>query len=187
MNETLEIGSGTFINQVNSVPVGDTYTKYQDNDGMEVALGDMVYFDDPDAGMHINQCPLVMGTEFVGYVDQIYAFDPSFRDSIEPEVGCTAPLGRLGIGDRCVTVIPTEGDAGVRGRPLLKQAWSGNRIESAKKMAETLFKNDQWKQYYERESHGGGAVVGQEFIDSNPNVCSECSEGEFGPNISKGK
>jgi len=185
MSGILKTNSGTFINQQGSVPVGDTFAEYDGEEG-SVAVGDMVYFDDPDAGMHVQQCPLVMSHEFIGYVDTVYAFNPDYRDGIEVQVGCTAPLGRLSIDDVYTVVVPTDGVIGARGHPLYDKI-TGRRRGAAETLAKRLHDSNEYSKYYEEERHGGIAAVGEEFVENNPNVCSECANNEFGPNYTEGK
>jgi len=187
MSGILSIEDGTFINKLASIPIGEKYTRFDYDDGRSVAVGDLVYFDDPDAGMHVDQCPLVMGTEFIGYVKTVYSHDPDYGDrGPHPEVGTSNSLGRLDVSDSYVCIIPTDGPDGHRGHPLLRDAWGGTKIGAAKTMAENLHNHDEYDKRYSVERHGGWGAIGKEKA-KEIRACSECQENEFGPNYTHGE
>jgi len=185
MPGTLTIDDGTFIEQRGTVPVGEHYRQFVYDGGRQVSVGDYVYFDDPDTGMHVEQCPLVLNHEFIGYVKTVYARDPSYGDEgIHPEVGSTSPLGRLDVSDSYVCIVPSAGPVGHRGEPLPAEAW-GVRADSAVSVAKTLHASKEYSKHYDVERHGGWGAIGEpEAVDIG--ACSECQENEFGPNYTDG-
>ena len=182
-NTITQRGDGTYFEQTGSPPVGDTFKAYSGPEGT-VSVNDIVVFDDPDVGIHSGQCEMVHSYEVAGYVGKVYAFDPSFRDEITPEVGLKgSPLGRLSINDRYVHVIPTDGPSTLKGYPLREEAAVPQWVFD---MALRLHKNDEWDNWWSRENHSGWSAVGEEEVGEFY-TCNECVENEYGPTIVDGK
>lgn len=184
MPKTLQTDGGVFSSRRKEVPVGEIYEQFTTDDGNTVSVSDIVYFNDPDVAMHAGQCPLALEHEFVGYVTDVYAFNPSYRDGIEAQVGASFPCGRLSVDDAYVAIVPTGGPPGVRGHPIPSQAWGGNYTHAAENLSEVL--HNDYRKYYEVERHGGRSAVDDEFIEQNPNVCSDCREQMYGETYTRG-
>ena len=177
----------TYINERRTVPVGTIFEGYDDGD-RKVSVGDMVYFNDPDAGLHAGQCELVGAWEAIGYVSEVYAFDPDYRDEVVPQVGISgSPVGRLDPTDNYVTVVPTDGGVGVRGHPLLREV-EGRHEETAKQLADRLHKSDEYHSFIVHERHDGRGSVPEDFIErSKANICQACLDNDHSRTYVNGK
>lgn len=83
-----------------------------DDGEIRVEVGDVVVFDDPDAGMHAGEDRDIINDVFVGFVKKLYAVNYDWEDGFSVEVGTTAPLGRLSVDDSHTAIIAEDGKVG---------------------------------------------------------------------------
>jgi hypothetical protein len=84
---------------LSTVGVGYKTTGPYDDGNVEVGLGDLCYWEDPDAGMHTGECPCICERAYVTRIECLYAVDYDWEDGYSIEVGVAAGLGRLSLQD----------------------------------------------------------------------------------------
>jgi hypothetical protein len=141
-----------FTGDRQKVGVGYKGDGYDDGD-IEISPGDVAVFQDPDAGHHAGGCEFIHRSVFVGYVESVYAVDYSYEDDYSVEIGVTAPLGRLSVGDKYTAIITEDGVIG------------GDSISSPRQEAARLVDNDSYEKYYQENWHLGEDGVPEPLWD----------------------
>lgn len=142
-----------FTGMAREVGVGYKFDGYDDGD-IEISPEDVVVFEDPDAGMHVGGCEFIHRSVYVGYVECVYAVDYSFKDHYAVEVGVTAPLGRLSVGDRHTAIITEDGIIG------------GDSVSAPSRDASRLVDNDDYDNYYHERWHLGEDGVPEDLWET---------------------
>ena len=175
-SNSLTTDQGTFKGFRRSVGVGSTFDSYE-QDGQTVEVGDIVFFNDPDAGMHHQDCPFKLDEMFVSYIKKIYAVDYSWRDK-DPvaEVSGGGPLGRIDFSEPYAGVVKTSGDSPEKGDELREVVAEPRCVDVMRQMSKHLIDTD--SDVISRESHGGTGMVHNpdEFLG----VCERCEEEAVG-------
>lgn len=167
--------------------IGDFIDRFEDSDNryrqfegedLEVDIGDMVFFDDPDAGRHADECPQVQSFEVIGYVDSIKMMRDSFDDTVEIHIGMAgSPVGWLDPTADDTLVIPTQGAVGLRAEPI-----TDGIPNAPANMAQDLYESDEYDTYRAVAHHGGRRSIPDQMLDGDQgNICDECWNNEDGP------
>lgn len=125
------------------VGVGHTFDGGFDDGEIAVEPGDVVVFDDPDAGCHAGECELIRSEVIVALVDKLYAVDYDWESGYAVEVGTTGPLGRIGVDDAYTGIVTENGVLG------------GLNDDMARSHASELVDSDEWDSHYRRVHHLG--------------------------------
>lgn len=158
MSDNLTVDSlDPFGGDHHRVGVGHAFESF-DNGEVAVSTGDVVVFDDPDAGLHADECEFVHSEIIVSYVDRLYAVERDGGDHYTVEVGTTGPLGRLSVGSRYTAIITEDGVVG------------GDSISGPEREASRLVDHDEYTKYYQETRHlgedGVPADLWDEYADS---------------------
>jgi hypothetical protein len=165
-------GDHTYFNYIGKLPIGMVYEGYTGPAG-DVAVGDMVLFDDTDASEHDDSCNLIVSRSFIGYVTHICAFENGSSRLPEVNLLTSMPIGRVKLGDDNVEVIETDGDPSEFGQPKIEK--ENTRIGSL--AAE--FKRSTYQDWMMNERHYGSSILTEEQKQEF-SICDKCVETEVG-------
>lgn len=143
-----------FENLRSTVPVGRKYERY-DGDMGTVEVGDIVVWEDPDAGMHVGECELISSSEYIAKVTDVYAFDADYTEGVEVEIGVSAPFGRLPLSDVYVCGRDDPSDWRASRADMLLSSEYDEWVNYEYHMDEYDVPTDLWERYDEPSSNSG--------------------------------